>query len=260
MKKADTFSSAERLSLLIGNINDDLILKADTFTIKKAKISWRVYSGVAAAFAVCIIGIAFGFAIGNRGIIAPPCETAANTSITDTQPPVNTSDIIGLSVNHFCLGDLPPTGDRLWYTRLDHFLSQGRPPRAFAFVRVIETELSEYAPNQYSYTSAFEVLSTIWSDDSDIPAIISITQGVPEGGIAPENYISFLPRKGGVYLLPLGYFDDWWYIIGDMDVLFEVDDTGKVWSHSPFADFKQFDGESATLLAQAIKTLTTNNF
>jgi hypothetical protein len=82
------------------------------------------------------------------------------------------------------------------------------------------------------------------------------------GDLVDSNYNSIFLREGGVYLLPLDWFlwegDDWWNVIGDQDVLFEVDENGFIWSHSPFTEFNQFDGKEANVVAEAIAHLIAN--
>ena len=99
-------------------------------------------------------------------------------------------------------------------------------------------------------------LSVLWSD-IDLPETIQATQSMYGGCCADEE--TNLLRIGGVYLLPLVYWSDGkWYITGDLDVLFEVDDKGRVWSHSQFDGFKQFDGKDASVLSQAVINLTSD--
>ena len=61
-------------------------------------------------------------------------------------------------------------------------------------------------------------------------------------------------------MLPLGYWhdNDTWYVIGDLDVLFEIDDNGCVWTHSKYEDFNRFDGENAEILADAVTAFTSD--
>jgi hypothetical protein len=67
-------------------------------------------------------------------------------------------------------------------------------------------------------------------------------------------------RAGGVYLLPLEYYEeeDIWRVWAELDVLFEVDDKGLIWSHSPYEGFSRFDGRGANELADAILAITSD--
>ncbi len=59
--------------------------------------------------------------------------------------------------------------------------------------------------------------------------------------------------------MPLKQSDDDWYVIGDMDVLFEVDDKGRVWSHSAYEDFNQYDGQDVDKFIGELQTLISND-
>jgi hypothetical protein len=69
----------------------------------------------------------------------------------------------------------------------------------------------------------------------------------------PNNLL----REGGVYLLPLK-FDEFWgayNVVGDLDVLFEVDDGGKIISHSRFPEFSKYDDKSFSELLDDVRAL-----
>jgi len=178
---------------------------------------------------------------------------------------LSNTDLIGLPVNNFCLSEVSASSgvqvsaDRLLYTRLHDFF-QGAPPAVFAFVRVHEINQTkgDSSTAGTSQESTVQILKTLWDDGSDLPEIIELNQH-QHSPLADGNYDSIFLRKGGVYLLPLAFFDwegsDWWYIIGDNDVLFEVDENGIIWSHSPFTGFNQFDGKDVNAASEAILDL-----
>ena len=73
-----------------------------------------------------------------------------------------------------------------------------------------------------------------------------------DGQLINSEFTNML-KKGGVYLLPLWHWENDVYLIySDLDVLFEIDDYGLVWSHSIYPDFNRFDGKLANVLADAI--------
>jgi len=152
------------------------------------------------------------------------------------------------------------SGDRLLYQRVHDFF-QSAPPTGIAFVRVLEVDQTKDDLSGTTQTSTLQVLETIWGDSNDIPQNINVNQH-QYGEAAGGSYDSIFLRKGGVYLLPLDNFDwegtDWWYIIGNQDVLFEVDNHGIIWSHSPFRGFNQFDGKDVNEVVKAITGLLTN--
>ena len=66
-------------------------------------------------------------------------------------------------------------------------------------------------------------------------------------------------REGGVYLLPIARGSDEYYVVGDLIVLFEIDDKGLIYSHSHFEDFKQYDDKPYTVVTDEIKQMTEND-
>lgn len=53
-----------------------------------------------------------------------------------------------------------------------------------------------------------------------------------------NNYL----KVEGVYLLLIFYYLDEYWVLGDLDVLFEIDDQGKIFSHSSYPEFTKYDG------------------
>ncbi|MDR1131990.1 MAG: hypothetical protein LBL15_06190, partial [Oscillospiraceae bacterium] len=76
------------------------------------------------------------------------------------------------------------------------------------------------------------------------------------GGCANDEETNLL-RAGGVYVLPLTNWQntDTWRIYGDLDVLFEVDDTGLLHSHSRFSALNKYDGAETAVLYEDIAYL-----
>jgi hypothetical protein len=197
------------------------------------------------------------------------------TSPTDGIPPANPA-VTGLAVNNFCLSDLDTGASgvmslRFAYWDLISFFGWGKSPQAFAYVRVLDTELTTHTEiicplreKSFTYeaqTSVLEIIDTIWNRGDAVPETITLTQGVYRGNIAMFcDSVTNLLREGGVYMLPLHYDNKGlgWSFMGDLDVLFEVDNKGKVWSHSPSPYFSQFDGRDTGVLTQAIVDLTSD--
>ena len=173
---------------------------------------------------------------------------------------------IGLPVDNFNLAELHNSieADRRAYSKLSDFFSQyNGVPDMFVFAKVIDTEQIDETPrysasNNIRQNSSVEILSVIWNRDGSTLETISVTQYLFGGCCADEP--TNLLRKGGVYLLPLTYWEqtDTWRIVDDLDVLFEVDDKGRVWSHSKYEDFKRFDGKDANILLEAITAFTSD--
>jgi len=108
-----------------------------------------------------------------------------------------------------------------------------------------------------------KVLQTLHGED--LPRTIPIEQRIYRAGViaCPDVSGQLLLRKGGIYLLPLvnfyGMFEsaqDAWLIPSELDVMLEIDDDGRVFSHSEYPDFKRFDGQPYRELREAVLTIT----
>jgi hypothetical protein len=173
-----------------------------------------------------------------------------------SQSETDYTKITGLPVDNFTLagvGELPQAS-RIAYHRLsDLFRYDG--PVIFAFARVLDTEQKlEGIPFDvrgiWKQTSSLRILSVLRSGGANIhePVTIKQTMHMPAMIGGANNLL----REGGVYLLPLTLYEGKWHLLGDLDVLFEVDDQGLVWSHSEFEGFNRFDGQHASVLAEAV--------
>ena len=138
----------------------------------------------------------------------------------------------------------------------------------FAFVKILETEPltirtvsdREDGPQLIRQDSTAQVLSAVWSSDVEVPETFTLTQETfSRRGIVEDP--SFV-RKGGVYLLPLINVRFWgdylWVVRAPYNVLFEVDDKGRIWSHSPHQSFNRFDGENYSVIVDAILDITSD--
>ena len=129
----------------------------------------------------------------------------------------------------------------------------------FAFVEILGTEQQTdyewYWPHLQQY-STVQILLPLWSKDVEIPETITLVQSFFGYEIAADD--PTILREGGVYLLPLNRWsgndgdNEIWTIREPFDVLFEVDDEGRIWSHSPHESFNHFDGEDARVVVDAI--------
>ena len=207
------------------------------------------FAGMAACVAVALLCV---FTI--PGLFDKPTTNV-------TYDPNNTS-LIGLPVENFNLDELHnpggETASRIGILRISDFFSYGK--LSFAFVRVIKTEewtdKNSFSQSQ-KQTSTVHILSTLWSE-TELPEIMSVTQSKYGGCCAGEE--TNLLREGGVYLLPMIYWEngDTWIVWGDLDVLFEIDDQGRIWSHSQHEGFSQFDGQDARVVGDIVTAMTTD--
>lgn len=181
-----------------------------------------------------------------------------------TTPPNNIdTSLIGLSVDNFNLSEVQSDGvmnDRMVMTRLSDFFTYSSVDM-FVYVRVFDTKQwvdKEEGYNTLKQTSSVYILSDVWSKNPDIPKTVTISQSLYGGCVGDEK--TNMLRNGGVYLLPLTKWEEDanWYVYGDLDVLFEVDNTGKVWSHSQFNGLNCYDGNQVSVLSEDIMAMTSN--
>ena len=207
------------------------------------------FAGVAACAAVLLLCV---FTI--PGLLDKP--------VTDTPHDLSNTSIVGLPVENFNLAGLHNPGgekaSRIGFLKISDLFSYGKP--YFVFVRVLEadewTDKNSFLQSQ-KQTSTVHILSTLWSE-TELPEIISVTQSKYGGCCDGED--TNLLRDGGVYLLPVIYDDvrETWIVSGDLDVLFEIDDQGRIWSHSQHEGFNQFDGQDANVVADIVTAMTTD--
>ena len=69
----------------------------------------------------------------------------------------------------------------------------------------------------------------------------------------PNNLL----RVGGVYLLPVKFnsYLGAYEVVGDLDVLFELDAEGKIVSHSRFPELNKYDGKAFSELLNAVRAI-----
>ena len=183
--------------------------------------------------------------------------------------------LIGLPASHFCTSE-----SHTWRTSATHTSVRGLSDffpiqinyesssiSAFAFVRVLETDgYFNDTCDRFGYLrqdSTVHLLSTVWNRGEEIPETFTIIQSTPSALTQGETEPTFL-REGGVYLLPLipsgrfgSRYADLWWIRSGFTVLFEVDNHGLIWSHSPFPDFYRFDGTDTSVIVDAILEITS---
>ena len=232
------------------------------------------YTGLAACVAIllfCILTIPslLNPSIEDSTIGNTPNNSGAFGSNHDTVPPAKNEDefdldaLSGLPVDNFSLAEIDSgiAADRMVFRQFSDFFAISLQ-QTFAFVRVVETEqwIKEnpfYSNGVLVQTSTLHIISVLWSD-SNVPETITLSQSLVGGCTGDEK--NNLLRKDGVYLLPMNYWqpDDMWNIIGTLDVLFEVDNEGRIWSHSQYEDFNRFDGQAANAPADIIVAMLTD--
>lgn len=113
--------------------------------------------------------------------------------------------------------------------------------------RIDTVNVGDVSKAQVSYVTVIDNIYGINNGEN-----IAVFQNDIAGG---KNLL----RVDGVYLLPLHKQEGNEYIMGETDFLLEIDDSGKVWSHSSNDNFSKYDGQSAADVISQIKTLTSDN-
>ena len=193
---------------------------------QKKKRYWN--TGWVAGVALCIVCV---------------CVTAVRLN-TGHKMKTQSESIIGLPVENYSLsdymGDTSSFMDRIVFSQLSDFAEYSGID-AFVYVKVLDTSLwKEEGIGLQKQHATVKVLSTLDGNKTDIPNRLTIIQSLYGGCVGNEQ--TNLVRKGGVYVLPIWNTENGWEVVGDLDVLFEIDDKGKIWSHSSDREFAKFDG------------------
>ncbi len=168
-----------------------------------------------------------------------------------------TDEIKGIPVKNFKLSEIEGLmeADRVAFLNLLDFFEYDTD--SFVIVKVADTHQETATSSEISdkQISTVKVLETLWGDE--VPEAIPITQYLYGGCTGDEA--TNLMRKDGVYLLPLAEYSGEYYLVGDLDVLFEVDDKGRIWSHSDYSDFSRFDGEDYQVVTDEVLRITQDD-
>lgn len=125
-------------------------------------------------------------------------------------------------------------------------------PDAFAIVRIESTAKNSTGKQAFSQAT---VLETVYGKVSESP---EIQQQLLVG--CKETYSEkHLLREGGVYLLPLKKYGSGYIIIGDTQVLLEINEAGRVFSHSYHAAFMRYDGKPYADVIADVKSFAQNS-
>jgi len=275
----------DKILRAIGNIDEDLIDRAaptdcvcqkDKSVLIKFVLRFKGFAPVAA----CLI-IAAAIAVPTLLNQQHPSPGNSGSSRTDSTPGTVTTSPPSLSLDNSTLSvacyiapedwrGLPTENyvldehtngiatDRMVFTTLDDLA-------AYADAFVLVPNIHETAQdNDLMQTSIAEYAETIgdrlntrqWDNRTiSTGSRVLIRQHLMSGCTMEEP--NNLLRKGGVYLLPLKFNPDWsaYEVVGDLDVLFELDDTGEIVSHSIREGFSKYDGKSLTELLDDVRAL-----
>lgn len=218
---------------------------------RKRIVHWKPLAAVTAACLVLLVGV---FVFNN--IDTPDrSNKEEGTAVVDIED--LSDEVKGLPANDFKLSEieLNIAMDRVVFfdfLNIFEFKTDN-----FVIVKVADTKPVPAAKTEINekQKSTVKVLETIWGDP--VPEEVIITQYLYGGCIGDE--VTNLLRKGGVYLLPLVKDKGDYYLVGDLDVLFEIDDEGRIWSHSDYPDFNCYDGEDYQVVTNEIMRIAQDD-
>ncbi len=170
--------------------------------------------------------------------------------------------IAGLPVKQALLSDMPGDASsmdmRIAIFGVRDFFEQELG--GFVIARVTGTKAIAAAQDDFAgagrQEATLEVIEWLYQTDAQAPAKITLTQNLL-GGCTLEQQTNLL-RKGGVYLLPLAQYEGQYSVMFDLEVLFEVDEQGKLFSHSSIEAFAAYDGKPYAALQEDVNQLLLN--
>jgi hypothetical protein len=117
-------------------------------------------------------------------------------------------------------------------------------------------ENRQAAVAEYAETIGDRIQTRKWDDNTVSTGSRILISQTLIGGCTMDEPNNLL-RVGGVYLLPVTFSSSFgaYYIVGDLDVLFELDDEGKIVSHSQFPEFSRYDGKPFSELLNAVRAV-----
>jgi len=241
-------------------------------SIKKETIKHRIWVKRFAPVFVCLVVVlvtTISFPYLNKN--TDTSKTTQN-GVNDKNNTLIDSAMRGLPVENFNLADMEinTVMDRIGFINFGAFFEYGA--NTFTIVKVTDTKIyeAEYETERINkfgedidiqreilpkrQMSEIKVLQNIYGDCKS--ETIQITQSIYESHfcLGTTNVL----RKDGVYILPLSQHENGWYIMGDMDVLFELDEKGNVWSHSSFESFNKYDGKNVDYFINELQSMFSN--
>lgn len=244
----DSWNKVKPDSLAQERMLNKIISRSDK---RKIVMYWKPITVVVAACLVLIGGVFFS---NNNQI-----NTKSNMPPVGEQTDLSyrSNEIKGLKVNKFKLSEFQSNmlADRLVFFNFADFFEQRS--HSFVIVKVEKTRLIQGKgyDNSGKQIATVKTLKIVTGDT--IPTTLPLTQNLYGGCVGDE--VTNLLRKGGVYLLPIVKYKDEYYLSGDLDVLFEIDNRGKIWSHSQYSDFNRYDGEDYIAVVNHIKSMTEDD-
>lgn len=196
---------------------------------------------------------------GDSTIGKPPLniEEGVNSEACYADP----DDWYGLATENFVLQE--KTGSNIEADRMVFQTLQDLADYSDAFIIVpnvheiaSEGDNMQTAIAEYAETIGDRIQTRQWDDYTISTGNRILIRQTLIGGCTMDEPNNLL-RVGGVYLLPVKFNSSLgaYEVVGDMDVLFELDADGKIVSHSQFAELNKYDGKAFSELLNAVRAL-----
>lgn len=238
----------------------------------------RFVPAIACIALLLAVSIAYPHFVGDRNL---PDETKDNlivtssisTQITETSE-ISDNIFRGLPTENFSLADVTNDStmcmDRIAFDNFGTFFQYGNP--YFIIVKVTDTQTleAEYETERVEkFGEEFDIQKTVIPQRqiSELQILKNVYGECESESIQITQYNidhfclgkTNLLREDGVYLLPLHQYEGDWSIMGDMDVLFEIDDEGIVWSHSDWYEFNKYDGKNVEYFISVLENMFSDD-
>lgn len=259
----------DKILRAIGNIDEDLISRAApadhgyprgraTRLTFAPWFRWTTPVAVCLVIAIAVAALLRRPSSGSVTIPSPSLSLDSGISSSACYPALE--DWRGLPTENYVLDGLTDdmVTSRMVYKTLDDLVSY-----ADAFVLVPNVHETEWDGDnmqtsiaEYGETIGDKLTTRQWDDRTVSTGSRVLIRQQLIGGSPMDEPSNFL-RQGGVYLLPIKFNPDWgaYEVLGDHDVLFELNDEGKIVSHSKWEDYNKYDGKSLSKLIDDIRAL-----
>lgn len=167
----------------------------------------------------------------------------------------------GLPAENFVLQEQPESGiaaDRIVFQTLkdladyaDAFIVVPTVHKTAADGNNMQTAIAEYAE-----TIGDRIRTRQWDDYTISTGNRILIRQTVIGGCTMDEPCNLI-RTQGVYLLPVRFNSSLgaYEVVGDFDVLFELDAEGRIASHSQFPELNQYDGKPFSVLLDAVRAI-----
>lgn len=265
--------NSKELYKAIGGIDEEYIEDADV-TIRNKEVRvvaftpWVKHVMPIAACLVVMVGMFLSYnalrplnqfsdnELGNPG--KPPLKLEEEFNIVACYADLD--DWRGLTTENFVLQEQNEgnTEDRIVFQTLQDLAD-------YTDAFIVVPNVHKIAPDgdnmqaaiaEYAETIGARIQTRQWDDYTISTGSRILIRQTLIGGCTMDEPSNLL-RVGGVYLLPVKFnsYLGAYEVVGDLDVLFELDDEGKIVSHSRFPEFNKYDGKAFSQLLDAVRSI-----